>query len=150
MRKKACVSPVCLAVWKAALRTAHQSFSWKALISILLTIRKTSFRHGLRTDAATRFEKGMDISATLSVLERAAFLVKEVAGGVIASLFYRCVSLLRSRRAEVVLTYGYLKKLSGKAYAPPQSVMAILKSLGFEIINETADAIDRSRAVSQT
>jgi phenylalanyl-tRNA synthetase beta chain len=26
------------------------------------TIRKTSFRHGLRTDAATRFEKGVDIS----------------------------------------------------------------------------------------
>src|SRR6478672_2527493 len=40
-----------------------------------VTIRKTSFRHGLRTDAATRFEKGIDVSGTLSILERAAFLI---------------------------------------------------------------------------
>src|ERR1044071_7319158 len=35
-----------------------------------ITIRKTSFRHGLRTDAATRFEKGTDISATVNVFLR--------------------------------------------------------------------------------
>src|SRR5688572_2678846 len=34
-----------------------------------VSIRKTSFRHGLRTDAATRFEKGTDISATVPVLK---------------------------------------------------------------------------------
>jgi len=35
-------------------------------------IRRTSFRHGLRTDAAIHFEKGMDISGTLNALKRAA------------------------------------------------------------------------------
>ena len=35
-------------------------------------IRKTSFRHNLRTDAAIRFEKGVDISNTVNVLKRAA------------------------------------------------------------------------------
>ena len=35
-------------------------------------IRKTSFRHGLRTDAAMRFEKNVDISNTVNVLKRAA------------------------------------------------------------------------------
>ena len=39
-------------------------------------IRKTSFRHGLRTDAATRFEKGIDISNTVNVLKRAALLIR--------------------------------------------------------------------------
>ncbi|WP_301933027.1 phenylalanine--tRNA ligase subunit beta, partial [Ferruginibacter sp.] len=48
-------------------------------------IRKTSFRHGLRTDAATRFEKGVDISSTVLVLKRAAAMIKEIAGGIIAS-----------------------------------------------------------------
>ena len=48
-------------------------------------IRKTSFRHHLRTDAATRFEKGVDISNTVNVLKRAAMLIKEIAGGQIAS-----------------------------------------------------------------
>ncbi|MFZ8278386.1 phenylalanine--tRNA ligase beta subunit-related protein, partial [Staphylococcus aureus] len=44
-------------------------------------IRKTSLRHDLRTDAASRFEKGVDISNTVNVLKRAALLIKEVAGG---------------------------------------------------------------------
>ena len=48
-------------------------------------IRKTSFRHGLRTDAAIRFEKNVDISNTVQVLKRAALLIKEIAGGQIAS-----------------------------------------------------------------
>ena len=48
-------------------------------------IRKTSFRHGLRTDAATHFEKGMDISGTVNALKRAALLIRELAGGEIAS-----------------------------------------------------------------
>ncbi len=44
-------------------------------------IRKTSFRHGLRTDAALHFEKGMDISGTVHALKRAALLIRELAGG---------------------------------------------------------------------
>src|SRR5258705_12688055 len=44
-------------------------------------IRKTSFRHGLRTDAATRFEKNIDISNTVVVLKRAALMIKELCGG---------------------------------------------------------------------
>lgn len=103
------------------------------------TIRKTSFRHGLRTDAATRFEKGIDISCTLDVLKRASFLIKEVAGGSIASPFID-VYPAPEPKAEVTLTYAYLKKLSGKEY-PSETSMGILKSLGFEVVNEDAAAI---------
>lgn len=52
------------------------------------TIRKTSFRHGLRTDAATRFEKGTDSSATVTVLKRAAALILEICGGKLSSDIY--------------------------------------------------------------
>ena len=38
-----------------------------------ITLRKTSFRHNLRTDAASRFEKGTDISATVNVLKRSHY-----------------------------------------------------------------------------
>ena len=44
-------------------------------------IRKTSVHHGLRTDAATRFEKGVDIANTVKVLEKAAAMIQEIAGG---------------------------------------------------------------------
>ena len=55
-----------------------------------ISIRKTSFRHGLRTDAATRFEKGVDISNTVNVLKRAALMIKDIAGGEIASDIIDC------------------------------------------------------------
>ena len=38
-------------------------------------IRKTSVHHGLRTDAATSFEKGVDIANTVKALEQAAAMI---------------------------------------------------------------------------
>jgi phenylalanyl-tRNA synthetase beta chain len=103
------------------------------------TIRKTSFRHGLRTDAATRFEKGIDISNTVTVLKRAAQLIKEVAGGEIASEIVDIYPNPEPKKT-VTLTYAYLKKLSGKQYAP-EAVKAILQSLGFGLLQEDTKAL---------
>lgn len=100
-------------------------------------IRKTSFRHGLRTDAATRFEKGTDISATVNVLKRAALLIREICGGEIASDITDIYPEPREKK-EVALKYHYLKKLSGKNYHP-DSVKDILGSLGFDILKEGID-----------
>ena len=102
-------------------------------------IRKTSFRHGLRTDAATHFEKGMDISGTVNALLRAAALIKELAGGAVASDFVDVYPDPASK-TEVSLTYQYLSRLSGKHY-PPDAVKEILLALGFEIVTADADAI---------
>jgi phenylalanyl-tRNA synthetase beta chain len=102
-------------------------------------IRKTSFRHGLRTDAAAHFEKGMDISGTVNALKRAALLVKELAGGEIASALVDKYPDPKNK-TEVVLKHHYLKKLSGKNYHP-DSVKAILLGLGFELVKEGMDAI---------
>ena len=49
-----------------------------------VTIRKTSRRHQLQTDASFRFERGCDPNNTLYVLKRAALLIQEVAGGEVA------------------------------------------------------------------
>lgn len=104
-----------------------------------ITIRKTSFRHGLRTDAASRFEKGTDISATVTVLKRAAQLIKEICGGEIASELVDIYPDPKPK-TEVVLKYHFLKKLSGKNYHP-DSVKDILTNLGFEIKKEGIDEL---------
>ncbi len=101
------------------------------------TIRKTSLRHGLRTDAATRFEKGVDISNTVNVLKRAATLIKETAGGQIASNIID-VYPAPKQKTEVALKYHYLKKLSGKNYHG-DTIKNILSSLGFELLKEGDD-----------
>jgi len=49
-----------------------------------VTIRKTSRRHQLQTDASFRYERGCDPNNTLYVLKRAALLIQEVAGGEVA------------------------------------------------------------------
>jgi len=102
-------------------------------------IRKTSVHHGLRTDAATRFEKGVDITGTVDVLELAAAMIQELAGG-------NCSEVVDmypnpAAKTKVKLSYAYLKKLSGKDY-PASAVKTILTSLGFEIMNETQVEIE--------
>ena len=101
-------------------------------------IRKTSVFHGLRTDAATRFEKGVDIANTVKVLEKAAAMIQEIAGG-------KCSQVVDvypnpAEKVKVAMTFAYLKKLSGKQYASDKAV-AILTSLGFEILHQDADSI---------
>ncbi len=102
-------------------------------------IRKTSVRHGLRTDAATRFEKGTDIAATVQVLKRAALLIKDIAGGTISSDIIDIYPVVK-QKAEVALKYHYLKKLSGKNYHP-DAVKKIVEALGFDILKEGIDEL---------
>ncbi|MEO6405842.1 MAG: phenylalanine--tRNA ligase subunit beta [Ferruginibacter sp.] len=103
------------------------------------SIRKTSLRHGLRTDAATRFEKGTDISQTATVLRRAALLIKEITGGDISG---NIIDLYPSPAEKkcIGLKFHYLKKLSGKNYHG-ETVKNILQSLGFDLVKESSDEI---------
>jgi phenylalanyl-tRNA synthetase beta chain len=104
-----------------------------------IDIRKTSFRHGLRTDAAMHFEKNVDISNCVKVLKRAALLIKELAGGSIASEIID-VYAEEKDKLPIQLSVDYLKKLSGKSY-PLNTVKDILSSLGFKIVKESANDV---------
>jgi phenylalanyl-tRNA synthetase beta chain len=111
-------------------------------------VRKTSLKHGLRTDAATRFEKGMDISNTVNVLKRAALMIKEIAGGEISSDVID-VYPAPAEKTSVALKYHYLKKLSGKNYHA-DTIKNILTALGFEIQKEGVDEIFMNVPFSKT
>jgi len=104
-----------------------------------LSIRKTSLRHGLRTDAASHFEKGMDISQTVPVLKRAANLIKSIAGGKIASSIVD-VYPKPKQKTQVSLQFDYLKKLSGKKYSN-ENVKEILENLDFAILQENTNQL---------
>lgn len=110
-------------------------------------IRVSSVHHGLRTDAATRFEKGVDIDNTVNVLKRAALMIKELAGGELSSEIVD-VYPAPQPKTEVSLKHHYLKKLSGKNYHADK-VNRILTALGFDILKEGMDelrvAVPRSK-----
>ena len=111
-------------------------------------IRKTSMAHGLRTDAATRFEKGVDISNTMLVLQRAAIMVKEICGGEIASDFMEQYPE-KKEKTSIHFELDYLKKISGKYY-PVKDVTIILTALGFEIVHKSEKALDLLVPFSKT
>ncbi|MCW3463098.1 phenylalanine--tRNA ligase subunit beta [Chitinophaga nivalis] len=98
------------------------------------TIRTTSFRHGLRTDAATRFEKGVDISNVVIALQRAATLICELAGGKAASDITDIYPAVKTK-TQVEVTYAYIHKLSGSPY-PADKIKNILRHLGFDLLSE--------------
>lgn len=97
-----------------------------------VNIRKSMIRHGLRTDAGVRFEKGVDIGKTVEVLKYAASLIAESGKGTIASGIYDLYEAPPKR--EVYLSFSYLKKLSGKEF-DHNKIKGILESLGFVISN---------------
>lgn len=97
-------------------------------------IRKTSFKHELRTESANRFEKGVDISNTINVLLRAGLLIQDIAGG---TLEENIIDIYPHPQKQTTIEFDliYLKKLSGKSYSA-DAVKSILTALDFEIISE--------------
>jgi phenylalanyl-tRNA synthetase beta chain len=102
-------------------------------------IRRTSLHHVLRTDAATHFEKGVDINNVLPALQRAAAMIVEIAGGEIASGIVDAYPQPLSS-TSVTVTYSYIHKLSGIAYKH-LAIQEILIASGFEITNETTEGL---------
>ena len=102
-------------------------------------VRKTARRHGLSTDSSFRFERGIDPNGTLYALKEAALLIKELAGGTIAS---EVKDNYPNPIAdfEVELTYNKVNTLIGKEI-PAETVKSIVNSLEMKIVNETAEGL---------
>lgn len=100
-------------------------------------IRKTSQKHGLKTDASFRYERGTDPNITVYALKRAAMLIKEVAGGEISSSI---VDIYPQEVGEFVITvkYRHVERLIGKKL-PVEEIHEILQWLDIKVGNETED-----------
>jgi phenylalanyl-tRNA synthetase beta chain len=104
-----------------------------------VSVRKSSKRFGLKTDASFRFERGTDPEMTVFALKRAALLIQEVAGGQISSPiadFYPNPI----KPFEVAVSYQHVNRLIGKTI-DPATVKAIISGLQIEIVAETAEGL---------
>jgi phenylalanyl-tRNA synthetase beta chain len=108
------------------LESAHFNAKW---------IRRSSMHHLLRTDAAACFEKGSDPNVTVFALKRAAMLIKELAGGEIASEIIDIYPKV-IEKAKVDVFYANVNRLIG-VEIPVSDVKAILAALEMEIVSET-------------
>ncbi|MGQ9847093.1 MAG: phenylalanine--tRNA ligase subunit beta [Bacteroidales bacterium] len=97
-------------------------------------IRKTARRHGLSTDSSFRFERGADPNITIFALKRAAMLIQQIAGGVIASEI-KDVYPKPIEDVTVELEYAFVENVIGKQISK-DIIKAILQSLEIKIIAE--------------
>lgn len=95
-----------------------------------VTIRKTSKRHNLKTDAAFRYERGCDPEITVYALRRAANLIKEIAGGLTSEI--TDVYPDEIERRKISLRYDDINRIAGKKI-DKQMVCSILLSLGIDL-----------------
>lgn len=100
-----------------------------------VTVRKSARRHGLNTDSSFRFERGTDPNMPAYALRRAALLMKELAGGTIAS---EVVDIYPEKIGpfEFAINLGRINRLIG-ADIPAATAKAILTGLEIEIRNES-------------
>ena len=104
-----------------------------------INTRRTSAALRLRTEASTRFEKGLDPELAERAVRRATRLIAELAGGAaapgIAEDYPR-----RAHRSAVRLTAGRMALVLG-VEVPMERAAQVLGSLGFDVRQDGADAL---------
>ena len=104
------------------------------------SVRKTSKRHGVKTDSSFRFERGTDPEMTIYALQKAALLIQEVAGGDVVSA---CTDVYPEiiKPYEFKVNYQRVQKLIGQAI-PKEEIRAIILALGIEVLQENLEELE--------
>ncbi|WP_443944039.1 phenylalanine--tRNA ligase subunit beta [Pedobacter sp. AW1-32] len=104
-----------------------------------VSVRKTSKKHGLKTDASFRYERGTDPEITVIALKYAALLIKEIAGGEISSSisdFYP----KHIKPFEFEVSFTNINKLIG-ANIPSAEIKSIITALGISASKTSEDTL---------
>lgn len=94
------------------------------------SIRKTTQSLSFRTEASSRFEKGIDLEGILPALKRAVFLAKKTAGAKIASELID-IYPRKQKPKQITLDLDKLNKYLGISFDKTKAIQ-ILTLLGFE------------------
>lgn len=104
-----------------------------------VSVRKTSKRHGLKTDASFRFERGTDPDMTVIALKRAAILIQELAGGQISSEISD-IYPSPAKPFSVEISFKNVSRLIGKTILADE-IRATLLGLGIKISSEDSEGM---------
>ncbi|MBI5072109.1 phenylalanine--tRNA ligase subunit beta [Candidatus Falkowbacteria bacterium] len=96
-----------------------------------ISVRKTSMRLGLRTEASIRFEKGLDPNFAEFGMSRALELIAKIIPEAKVNGKIIDVKNFKLNQGPIKLSFDYLNKKIGEII-PSAKVLSILKDLGFE------------------
>ena len=105
-----------------------------------ISVRKTSKRHTLFTDASFRYERGCDPNITIYALKRATLLIQEICGGDISSEISD-IYPKKINHFSVELNYSNMDSLVGEKI-DRNRVKNILSDLSIEIVKEKKNGLD--------
>ena len=104
-----------------------------------VSIRKTSRKEGLQTDASFRYERGADPDMVPVALRRAALLIRELAGGEIVGKVQENYPEPIARR-EIDLDYDRIEKFIGQSIGH-ETIDRILTDLGYAFLDRKGPAV---------
>jgi phenylalanyl-tRNA synthetase beta chain len=115
------------------------------------SVMRTATRHGLRSEASARFQRGMDPNAPRRAADRVAQLIAASAGGTVGGVTDTYPSPQQPRTVELPLSE--IERTMGRAFSADE-VTRILEPLGFAVEGQDPLAVkvptrrvDVSRAV---
>ncbi len=101
-------------------------------------IRKSSKRHGLKTDAAFRYERGCDPLVLEWAAARAITLMQQVAGGKVCGTMQKVYSEDITRK-RIELDYDRIQRFIGKQIGV-EAIERILECLDYRFVERRKDA----------
>jgi phenylalanyl-tRNA synthetase beta chain len=104
------------------------------------TIRKTSQKLGLRTEASTRFEKSLDPNLTETALFRFLTLLKEICPLLEIKSALIDINQTKTEAKEINLDLNWLTKKIGQEISRDK-VIKILQSLEFKVLDQAEDKL---------
>ncbi len=100
-------------------------------------IRKSSKRHGLKTDASFRYERGCDPQIVEWAAKRAVTLIQEIAGGKVCGTMQKVFSDELPRK-QIELDYRRIERFVGKEIGN-EVIEKILDCLNYQFVSRSYD-----------
>lgn len=94
-----------------------------------VAVRKTATRHSCRTDAVTRFEKGVDPEMTVVAVKRVLKLLHEICGGTVQGGMSDA-NYQHSTKQQINVSLERAKRVLGVTFSPTQA-KTLLTKIGF-------------------
>ena len=137
-------NPLCLAGiyggYDSGVSSSTTNLFLESAIFDSVTIRKSSKRHQLFTDASYRYERGIDPEKVLYALKRASILIKEANQEAnISEILIE--DNLKVDIKDIYLRYDRIDSITGQKI-DKETITQILSSLDFEIKGHTEDGLN--------
>ena len=137
-------NPLCLAGiyggYDSGVSNSTTNLFLESAIFDSVTIRKSSKRHQLFTDASYRYERGVDPEKVLYALKRASILIKEANQEAnISEILIE--DNLKVDIKDIYLRYDRIDSITGQKI-DKETITQILSSLDFEIKGHTEDGLN--------